>query len=168
MQNIYDNEEFHDGYMELRLKTPNANTVIEQPGLFSLLPDIKGKCILDLGCGTGESCIEYIQHGAKHVTGIEISEKMIKKAIQKGIKVILMTPSPDLKGNMFESGNELEKHANQIKDLANKYKVGLVDSYTSFQKIYSDCNCLKEYMSQSNHPNEKGHQVIVEEIIKLF
>jgi acyl-CoA thioesterase I len=95
-------------------------------------------------------------------------EKMIEKAKQDKIKIILLTPSPDLGVNISDPDNELEKHANQIKELSQKYNVGLADSYSVFKKIKADCDCLTEYMSQSNHPNEKGHLLITSEIIKYF
>ena len=36
--------------------------------------------ILDLGCGGGEFIIESLRHGARHVSGLDISETMIKAA----------------------------------------------------------------------------------------
>ncbi len=98
----------------------------------------------------------------------EAWSKMIEKAKQNGIKIILLTPSPDLDVNLSDLDNELEKHTNQIKELAQKYNVGLADSYSAFKKIKEDCDCLTSYMSQSNHPNEKGHLIITSEILKYF
>lgn len=79
-QNIYDNEAFFAEYMKLREREVNANNLFELPTLFSLLPDLEGKRILDLGCGTGERCIDYIKRGASQVTGVDISEKMLAVA----------------------------------------------------------------------------------------
>ncbi|MBP5608888.1 MAG: class I SAM-dependent methyltransferase [Lachnospiraceae bacterium] len=76
-QNIYDNETFFSEYRKLRERKINANNLFELPTLFSLLPDLKDKRILDLGCGTGERCIDYLKRGASGVTGIDISEKML-------------------------------------------------------------------------------------------
>lgn len=95
-------------------------------------------------------------------------EKMIKKAIKDGIKVILLTPSPDLKVDFQDSENELEQHRNQIIQLSEKYKIGLIDSYDQFKNIQEKCNCVAGYMSQGNHPNEKGHDLISTEILKYF
>ena len=95
-------------------------------------------------------------------------EKMIERAKQEGVKVILLTPSPDLGVNLSDKGNELEKHANQIIDLSKKYNIGLADSYSRFKEIKEDCDCLNDYMSQINHPNAKGHAVITAEIMKYF
>ena len=76
-QNIFDNEIFFNEYSKLRKSEVNANNLFELPTLYELLPDLKGKRVLDLGCGTGERCIDYIKRGAASVTGIDISEKML-------------------------------------------------------------------------------------------
>jgi acyl-CoA thioesterase-1 len=95
-------------------------------------------------------------------------EKMIERAQQEGIKIILLTPSPDQSVDLSEKDNDLEKHANQIKDLSKKYHIGLADSYARFKQIKLECDCIADYMSQVNHPNKKGHSVVAEEIMKYF
>ena len=45
-----------------------------------LLPDIKGKFVLDLGCGYGHNCLDFVKRGAARVVGIDISEKMFEVA----------------------------------------------------------------------------------------
>lgn len=82
-QNIYDNEVFFKGYQKLRNNNENANILFETPALLSLLPDLKGKRVLDLGCGCGDHCAEFIRLGAESVTGIDISGKMLKEAESK-------------------------------------------------------------------------------------
>jgi 2-polyprenyl-3-methyl-5-hydroxy-6-metoxy-1,4-benzoquinol methylase len=79
-QNIYDNETFFDGYKQLRENEGSANNIFEEPALFSLMPDLKDKTVLDLGCGFGGHCIHFIREGAKKVVGIDISEKMLEIA----------------------------------------------------------------------------------------
>lgn len=94
-------------------------------------------------------------------------ESMIRKALERNIKIILLTPSPDQNVNIRELGNELEKHAVQIRNLAQEYGIGLADSYEAFLKIPADKK-LSDYMSQVNHPNKMGHLLIVQEILKWF
>ena len=79
-QNIYDNETFFYEYRKLREREVNANNLFELPTLVSLLPDLKGKRVLDLGCGSGERCIDYLKRGAVEVTGVDISERMLAVA----------------------------------------------------------------------------------------
>lgn len=79
-QNIYDNEIFFDGYKKIRDNAVNANNLFEIPALFALLPDLQDKRVLDLGCGFGEHCMEFVHMGASKVVGIDISEKMLEVA----------------------------------------------------------------------------------------
>lgn len=95
-------------------------------------------------------------------------ESMIKQALEKNIKLILLTPSPDTSVNILLPGNALENHVIQIKDLAKKYGIGLADSYTAFKQVVASGDSLNYYMSQINHPNEKGHALIAAAILKYF
>lgn len=80
LQNIYDNETFFEGYKKIRENEVNANNLFEIPALFSMMPDLKDKVVLDLGCGFGEHCKRFVESGAKKVVGIDISEKMLEIA----------------------------------------------------------------------------------------
>lgn len=104
--------------------------------------------------------------------GLEASrqswEFMIKAALKKNIKVILLTATPDQKVDLADAKTDLQLLCNQVKELSAEFKVGLGDSYASFQKIHSDGGKLADYMSQVNHPNEKGHQLVVDEIMNYF
>lgn len=95
-------------------------------------------------------------------------QKMIEMAQSAGIKVILLTPSPDLKVDMSNPENQLNLHANQIRQLAKQYNTGLVDSYAVFDNKRRQGQNLDQYMSQRNHPNEAGHTLIAGELIKWF
>ena len=79
-QNIYDNEIFFEGYRKIRQKESNANDLFEIPALLSMMPDLKGKRVLDLGCGYGEHCKMFVDRGAERVVGIDISKKMLEIA----------------------------------------------------------------------------------------
>ena len=79
-QNIYDNEIFFEGYKKIRDNEVNANNLFEIPALFSMMPELKGKRVLDLGCGFGEHCRRFVDYGAEKVVGIDISEKMLEVA----------------------------------------------------------------------------------------
>jgi lysophospholipase L1-like esterase len=95
-------------------------------------------------------------------------EKMIRLALEKNIKVILLTPSPDQRVDIKDDLSILDQHANQIKELAKNFQIGLIDTYALYKnKVKSGIN-LVDYMSQVNHPNEKGHQMITDEILGYF
>ena len=98
----------------------------------------------------------------------EAWEGMISKALKEEVKVILLTPSPDQRVDILEPNNELEQHAVQIKNLAQHYGIGLTDSYVKFKDRMQECDSLSNYMSQVNHPNKKGHQLIASELIRFF
>ena len=78
-QNIYDNKNFSGEYDKMRKekKGYNANDLIEIPTFRSMLPNVKNKSILDLGCGYGETDKYLKELGATYVLGIDISEHMI-------------------------------------------------------------------------------------------
>lgn len=82
-QNIYDNNEFFQGYKQLRSRDDNYNILVEQPAMRGLLPDLNNKSVLDLGCGFGDNCIDFICRGAKRVVGVDISEKMLSLAKER-------------------------------------------------------------------------------------
>jgi lysophospholipase L1-like esterase len=93
---------------------------------------------------------------------------MIREALNRHIKVILLTPSPDQRVNLLDPSNELEKHAQQISELAARYGTGLADSYGVFHQLAVTGDSISRYMSQVNHPNEAGHQLIANEILNYF
>ncbi|MEP6627639.1 MAG: hypothetical protein ABJA32_06620 [Ginsengibacter sp.] len=55
-----------------------------------------------------------------------------------------------------------------IRTLAEKYHVALVDSYAVFKKLVANGADLQTYMAQPNHINQYGHQLVADEIGKLF
>ena len=79
-QNIYDDETFFDGYRRLRQNPFSANALFETPVLFSLLGDVRGLDVLDLGCGAGGHCRRLAEAGARLVVGVDISENMLAAA----------------------------------------------------------------------------------------
>jgi SAM-dependent methyltransferase len=79
-QNIYDNEEFFEGYSRLRRSVEGLDGAPEWPALRALLPDLRGHQVLDLGCGFGWFCRWARQQGAAHVLGIDVSERMLARS----------------------------------------------------------------------------------------
>jgi SAM-dependent methyltransferase len=79
-QNIYDNDEFFAGYSRLRRSVGGLDEAPEWPVLRALLPDLRGRSVLDLGCGYGWFCRWARENGATHVLGIDVSEKMLARA----------------------------------------------------------------------------------------
>jgi len=98
-------------------------------------------------------------------------QSMIEKSLSMGVKVILLTPTPDLTqtpGAPREKRNELREHAGQVCELAGEYEVGLVDSLAAFDKYVEDDGELRDLLSQSNHPNRLGHEIVARELMRWF
>jgi SAM-dependent methyltransferase len=79
-QNIYDNEDFFAGYSRLRRSIEGLDGAPEWPALRALLPDLRERSVLDLGCGFGWFCRWARQQSAAQVLGIDVSEKMLARA----------------------------------------------------------------------------------------
>jgi acyl-CoA thioesterase-1 len=92
-------------------------------------------------------------------------ESMILMAKKNFIKVILLTPTGDKRAKMKDPKDKLSQHAEQIRQLAKIHNVALVDSYTAFNSYEGK---LDDLMSQVNHPNRKGHDLVTDELLKWF
>jgi SAM-dependent methyltransferase len=79
-QNIYDDEQFFEGYSRLPRSVEGLDGAPEWPALRARLPDLRGVDVLDLGCGFGWFCRWARQHGAAHALGVDVSEKMLARA----------------------------------------------------------------------------------------
>lgn len=77
---VYDSNGFFEHYRKLRSNPISLNEVVEKPTMLSLLPDLNGKRLLDLGCGTGEHLQLYFARGMQFAVGIDLSVKMLEQA----------------------------------------------------------------------------------------
>jgi ubiquinone/menaquinone biosynthesis C-methylase UbiE len=62
---------------------PNPLLAREERYLTPLLPDLTGKCVLDLACGTGRWLQKLLQRGARSGVGIDYSTAMLRVASRK-------------------------------------------------------------------------------------
>jgi len=87
--------------------TKPHNAYYERPATISLLPEVKGKRVLDAGCGPGVYSEWLIEHGAE-VVAVDASPKMVKLAKQRlGKKADvrqanLGEPLPSLESSSFD------------------------------------------------------------------
>jgi len=79
-QNIYDDQEFFAGYSRLPRSMEGLAGAPEWPALRALLPELRGRDVLDLGCGFGWFCRWAREAGAARVLGVDVSEKMLARA----------------------------------------------------------------------------------------
>lgn len=80
-QNIYDNPEFFENYSRMERSVRGLDGAPEWPSLRRLMPDLHGGRVVDLGCGYGWFCRWASEHGAAQVLGLDVSEKMLQRAM---------------------------------------------------------------------------------------
>jgi 2-polyprenyl-3-methyl-5-hydroxy-6-metoxy-1,4-benzoquinol methylase len=81
-QNIYDNPDFFQEYSRMDRSLQGLEGAPEWPSLRSMLPDLQGARILDLGCGFGWFSRWAREQGAQSVFGFDVSENMLQRAIE--------------------------------------------------------------------------------------
>jgi len=80
MRNEYDNESIFAEYAKMPRSREGLSAAGEWHQLKPLFPELRGKSVLDLGCGYGWHCQFAAQQGAAAVLGIDASRKMIEEA----------------------------------------------------------------------------------------
>jgi len=96
---------------------------------------------------------------------------MIETALAHDIKVILLTPTHDLltlRRGEPKWAIELPKHAEQVRQLAADYGIGLADSDAAFHRYLEQGGELTDLLSHINHPNKTGHALVVRELLRWF
>lgn len=82
-ENKYDDEKFFEKYSEMERSKKGLKGAGEWSELEKILPDFRGKKVLDLGCGYGWHCKYAVEQGADFVLGTDISHKMLEIAREK-------------------------------------------------------------------------------------
>lgn len=82
-ENKYDDPCFFEKYSQMTRSQLGLSGAGEWEDLEKILPKFQGKTVLDLGCGYGWHCVYAAEHGAAHVTGVDLSEKMLQVAGEK-------------------------------------------------------------------------------------
>lgn len=67
-------------YMQHRQWEGNPNDTLERPVFLSLLPEVRGLDVLDLGCGDGGFGLELLDGGCASYTGVEAAPTMVRTA----------------------------------------------------------------------------------------
>ena len=150
-QNIYDNEEFFLKYQELRNDKvgTSANDLIEIPQLFELIGDVKGKNILDIGCGAGGHDRKLIELGAKSILGIDISKKMLEEAKKNS--------NSDKISYQLLSINELEKIDKKFDLVVSSLAIHYIENYNDLcKKVYDLLNDGGFFIFSHGHPMDSA------------
>jgi acyl-CoA thioesterase-1 len=93
---------------------------------------------------------------------------MIEKATAAKAKVLLLTPTPDTRSDLFSQEDPLNRHAEQVRLLAATYHVGLADSFQVFIDRVKGGTDLRSLMSHVNHPDRAGHEIVASELLRWF
>lgn len=81
-QNIYDDPGFFERYSAMPRSVEGLRQAGEWHELRAMLPPLKDKSFLDLGCGFGWHCRFAAEQGARHVVGVDLSENMLRRAAE--------------------------------------------------------------------------------------
>jgi SAM-dependent methyltransferase len=104
-QNIYDRPDFFEGYSRLGRSIHGLQGAPEWPVLQSMLPDMRGLRVADLGCGFGWFCRWAREAGASRVLGVDLSEKMLAKAQADTADAAVMYQKADLENLSLPEGD---------------------------------------------------------------
>lgn len=80
-QNVYDDDRFLAAYSDYPRSRDGLAATSEWPAFQSLLPPVAGQRTIDLGCGFGQISRWLADAGARSVLGIDLSEKMLTRAV---------------------------------------------------------------------------------------
>lgn len=80
MKSEYDNDQFFEEYAKMPRSREGLCAAGEWHQLKPLFPPLRGKTLLDLGCGYGWHCNFAAAQGAAEILGIDLSHKMIEEA----------------------------------------------------------------------------------------
>lgn len=79
-ENKYDQASFFNQYSQMTRSIGGLDEAGEWTVFRSLLPDLRGKKVLDLGCGFGWHCRYAREQGATSVIGVDLSANMLERA----------------------------------------------------------------------------------------
>lgn len=82
-ENKYDQPAFFEQYSRMARSVQGLEGAGEWHVLRRMLPDFRGKRVLDLGCGFGWHCRYAAEQGAAAVVGVDLSERMLEVARER-------------------------------------------------------------------------------------
>lgn len=105
-ENKYDDQVFFEKYAQMaRSQNGLGGGAGEWSELKKLLPDFKGKRVLDLGCGYGWHCKYAAEQGAASVLGVDLSHKMLETAKEKNADEAIVYRQGAIEDLEFSAGS---------------------------------------------------------------
>lgn len=156
-KSIYDTPLFFERYQQLRQNPISLNEVVEKPTMFSLLSDLQGKRLLDLGCGTGGHLLYYLQQGASQVVGLDLSEAMLTQAAVDFAKYQQDPTAYRFYQLSMEQLNEIEEAAFDV--ITSSFAFHYVADFPALlAKIYQKLTACGTLIFSQEHPITTAHK----------
>jgi acyl-CoA thioesterase I len=100
---------------------------------------------------------------------VEVSWRgMIQAAREREIPVVLLTPTGDSSADLSDPADPLAQRAELIRKIAAQERVPLADVAADWQAELTKGTPPGDLLSQSNHPNSRGHQLAADCLAKIF
>lgn len=145
MKNAYDEAEFFAAYASMDRSRLGLAGAGEWYALKPLFPELKGRRVLDLGCGYGWHCAFAASEGATEVIGIDQSENMISDAKKRN-------PAPAVSYRVCDI--ERYEYPEEYFDLtvSNLVLHYIEDLNEIYRKIYKTLKQGGEFIFNIEHP----------------
>lgn len=152
-ENKYNDPIFFEKYGSMSRSIYGLNGAAEWSSLRPLFPNLDNKTMLDCGCGYGWHCKYAIENGAKYVLGVDISEKMLSKAME-----INNAPNIEYKCIAIE---DLSFDDNQFDFILSSLVLHYIEDLDNFfQNVYNWLKPNGNFLFNIEHPcfTANGHQ----------
>jgi SAM-dependent methyltransferase len=120
------------------IDTKPHNAYYDRPAMLSLLPELRGKRVLDAGCGPG-AYTEALAAREASVDACDVSERMLEKAAER---LVTQIDSGQVRLHLLDLNKPLQGFANSLFDLVN---AGLcLDYIEDWRPLFEEfCRLLK-------------------------
>lgn len=126
------------------------HTFLEKPAMYKKLPNLKGKTILCIGCGTGEECEHIKSLGVKRVVGIDISKERIN---------FLKKSNPDLEFYTMDM-EKLDFSDNSFDFIYSSLALHYSKDWTKIlRKVYKILKKDGTFLFSTHHPIKWGAEI---------
>ncbi len=126
------------------------HSFLEKPAMYKKLPNLKGKTVLCIGCGTGEECEHIKSLGAKRVIGIDISKERIN---------FLKERNPDLEFHTMDM-EKLDFTDNSFDFIYSSLALHYSKDWTKIlRKVYKIMKKDGVFLFSTHHPIRWGAEI---------
>lgn len=159
---FYDRTDVFKNYMDRRQQETSANDTLEIPIINALLPELKGKSLLDVGCGDAQIAASLFQQGLKTYTGFDGSQNMVDVAQKYLQGEACLNTQMHVEQGFIENWDypEVETFDVVLSRLAFHY-VEAIEPI--FEKIYGAMYEGGSFVFSVEHPVITSHQVSMKE-----